>query len=87
MALLLLKSIIKHYYKKEKKTLSSKKKKKKKKNHKKITNNKQMFEVLPSLVVASDCYNVLNMFKHVFISFEHFTFPISREVIIIINHC
>ena len=46
-----------------------------------------MFEVLPSLVVASDCYNVLNMFKHVFISFEHFTFPISREVIITINHC
>ena len=48
-----------------------------------------MFEVklLASLVVASDCYIVLNMFKHVFISFEHFTFSKSREVIIIINHC
>ena len=40
-----------------------------------------MFAVKPlaNLVVARDCYIVLNMFEHVF------TFPISLEVVIIIE--
>ena len=47
-----------------------------------IANNKQIFAVklLANLVVASDCYIVLNMFRHL-------TFPISLEVLIIIDYC
>ena len=78
-----------------------------------IANNKQMFAVklLANLVVASDCYIVLNMFEHnkwirqlsclihlllsmadiSFIKclqmFSHFTFPISLDVLIIIDYC
>ena len=38
-------------------------------------------KLLANLVVASDSYIVLNMFEHVF------TFHISLEVLIIIDHC
>ena len=38
-------------------------------------------KLLGNLVVASDCYIVLNMFELIF------TFHISLEVLIIIDHC
>ena len=68
-------------------------------------------KLLANLVVASDCYIVLNMFEHnkwirqlsclihlllsmadiSFIKclqmFSHFTFPISLDVLIIIDYC
>ena len=45
-----------------------------------IANNKQMFAVklLANLVVASDCYIVLNMFEHVFtFHISHITWGIN----------
>ena len=50
-----------------------------------IANNKQIFAVklLANLVVASDCYIVLNILN----MFPHLTFPISLEVLIIIDYC
>ena len=38
-------------------------------------------KLLANLVLAGDCYIVLNMFEHVF------TFPISLEVLIITDYC
>ena len=80
----LIKNIIKHHYKKAKQRFSSKRKLVQSQQAKKlrrfeikldnvwIANNKQFFAVKePSnLVVASDCYIVLNMFEHSSM-FEH----------------
>ena len=50
-----------------------------------IANNKQIFAVklLANLVAVSDCYIVLNMFEQ----FPHLTFPISLDVLTIIDYC